>query len=382
MGRLLSSDFVMEQRAIMEAIMKEFNLEEYLSNGVENIVSRAMKASLKNPRQSMFMAQYALASRNARKLRKDAEERGEHIPPFLIASITSRCNLHCTGCYARANHSCHEEENTMQLTDLQWQRIFDEAKGLGIGFILLAGGEPMVRKDVIKAAGQRKSILFPIFTNGTMFDDDYIALFAKDRNLIPVISLEGDEEKTDLRRGKGVYRKLESAMQRLKENGILFGTSITVTKENLQNITEPNFIQGLYERGCKVVFFVEYVPVNKETKELAPQEEDREYLNEKLLKLRQTYEDMLFISFPGDEKTFGGCLAAGRGFFHINSQGGAEPCPFSPYSDMNLKNNSLREALNSPLFRKLKAGNLLTEHHEGGCVLFEKEAQVLELMEG
>jgi MoaA/NifB/PqqE/SkfB family radical SAM enzyme len=328
------------------------------------------------------MAQYALSSRNARKLRKEAEERGEHIPPFLIASITSSCNLHCSGCYARANHSCHEDGTELQLTEQQWQRIFDEAKELGIGFILLAGGEPMVRRDVIKAAGRRKSILFPIFTNGTMFDDDYIALFAKDRNLLPVISLEGDEEKTDLRRGKGVYRQLKSAMQRLQEKQILFGTSITVTKENLKNTTEDSFVRGLYQDGCKAVFYIEYVPVSKETKGLAPQEEDREILNEKLLKLRQEYEDMLFISFPGDEKTSGGCLAAGRGFFHINSQGGAEPCPFSPYSDMNLKNNSLREALNSPLFRKLKAGNLLTEHHDGGCVLFEKEAQVLELMEG
>lgn len=187
--------------------MKEFNLEEYLSNGVENIVNGALKASFKNPRQSIFMAQYALASKNARGLRREYEAKGEHIPPFLIASITSRCNLHCAGCYARANQSCHDAGAEHQLSDTQWLRVFNEAKDLGIGFILLAGGEPLVRRDVIKAAGRIKSILFPIFTNGTLIDDTYLGLFAKERNLLPVLSIEGNEDKTDARRGSGVYKQ-------------------------------------------------------------------------------------------------------------------------------------------------------------------------------
>ena len=89
---------------------------------------------------------------------------------------------------------------------------------------------------------------------------------------------------------------------------------------------------------------------------------------------------MVFISFPGDEKATGGCLAAGRGFFHINSHGGAEPCPFSPYSDINVKNTSLRQALRSPLFTALREQHVLTEEHSGGCVLFEKKDTVEALL--
>ena len=113
---------------------------------------------------------------------------------------------------------------------------------------------------------------------------------------------------------------------------------------------------------------------------MAFENEEREILKEKLVRLRDTYEDMIFISFPGDEKTSGGCLAAGRGFFHINSHGGAEPCPFSPYSDTNLKNVSLKEAINSPLFKNLRDNNLLMEEHSGGCVLFERQEQVKQLI--
>ena len=88
------------------------------------------------------------------------------------------------------------------------------------------------------------------------------------------------------------------------------------------------------------------------------------------------YPNMVFVSFPGDEKTSGGCLAAGRGFFHINSHGGAEPCPFSPYSDVNVKNTSLRQALRSPLFTAWREQGVLMEEHSGGCVLFERKESV------
>lgn len=362
--------------------MQKFNLENYLSNGVENIVKGALKASLSNPKESLFMAQYALASKAARRKRQKAEEKGEHIPPFLIASITSKCNLHCAGCYARNNHACMDKEAENQLTDEEWLRIFCEADDMGIGFILLAGGEPLVRKDIITAAGKMKDILFPIFTNGTMIGDSYIELFEKHRNLVPVLSIEGNQEKTDGRRGEGVYQQLMQAMEQLQKHKVLYGASVTVTKENLKEVIAKEFLDSLYQNGCKVIFYIEYVPVNADTRNLAPEDAEREYLKEKLLSVRQTYEDMLFISFPGDEKSSGGCLAAGRGFFHINSHGGAEPCPFSPYSDCSVKNTSLREALHSPLFRKLQENDILLEDHAGGCVLFEREDKVQEYLVG
>jgi MoaA/NifB/PqqE/SkfB family radical SAM enzyme len=124
------------------------------------------------------------------------------------------------------------------------------------------------------------------------------------------------------------------------------------------------------------VIYVEYVPVTEESKELAPGDAERVYLAGEMERLRTECPEMVFISFPGDEKSSGGCVAAGRGFFHINSHGGAEPCPFSPYSDINVRDTSLRVAMNSPLFRELRDGGYLLEDHAGGCVLYEKRAQV------
>ena len=160
----------------------------------------------------------------------------------------------------------------------------------------------------------------------------------------------------------------------------LLSASITVTTENLKEVTSDAFLKKLEEIGCKVVIYVEFVPVTDDASHLAPGDSEREYLSARLDVMRAQRDKTVFIAFPGDEKSSGGCLAAGRGFFHINSNGSAEPCPFSPYSDINVKDCSLKEALNSKLFLELRNGGVLTEEHSGGCVLFEKKSQVEALL--
>jgi MoaA/NifB/PqqE/SkfB family radical SAM enzyme len=269
-----------------------------------------------------------------------------------------------------------------QLTSEEWLRIFDEADELGVSFILLAGGEPMLRRDIIEAAGRKPGILFPVFTNGTFMDEKYFDLFDRCRNLIPIMSIEGEKEVTDARRGDGIYDRLIANMDEFHRRGLIFGASITVTTQNLHEVSSDAFLKKLSERGCKVVIFVEFVPVTDESKELAPGDAEREYLRAEIVRLRAEHPEMVYIAFPGDEKSSGGCVAAGRGFFHINSHGGAEPCPFSPYSDVNIRNTSLREAMHSPLFTALRSGDILLDDHEGGCVLYEKRAQVEALLAG
>ena len=354
-------------------VMNEsFDIQKYMTDGVEKVVSEAIKATLKNPRESAFMLRFAAASRAASKKRRKAEDNGEHIPPFLIASITSKCNLHCAGCYSRCNHATVDSEPVKQLTGDEWLSIFDEADDLGISFILLAGGEPMLRRDIIEAAGKKQNILFPIFTNGTYMNDRYFELFDKCRNLVPIMSIEGNKQTTDARRGADIYDKLISNMDEFKKRGLIFGASVTVTTQNYKEVCSETFLNDHSERGCKAVLFVEFVPVTEESEDLAPDDTQREYLQEQIMRLRAERPEMVYISFPGDEKSSGGCVAAGRGFFHINSHGGAEPCPFSPYSDINVRNTSLRDAMHSPLFTALRSGDILLDDHEGGCVLYEK----------
>lgn len=360
--------------------MNDREFEQYLTEGVENVVKDLLKASLFHPAESAFMLRFASSCKRADATRHSFEEEGEHIPPFLIASITSICNLHCAGCYARSLDTCSDGSPVQQLSAKQWGRIFSEAVDLGISFILLAGGEPMVRTDIIEKAAEYPDILFPIFTNGTLIDDDRLAFMDKHRNLIPVFSVEGGQLLTDTRRGEGIFDKVQSTMIQMQKKRLVFGASVTVTTKNMSEVTSDRFIENLTDSGCKLIFYIEYVPTEHSSKALALNDELREQLAARVDELRKENGSALFISFPGDEKLSDGCLAAGRGFFHINSHGGAEPCPFSPYSDVNVIETSLREALKSKLFLALRSGDILLDEHEGGCVLFQKREEVEKLL--
>ncbi|MCC9296158.1 radical SAM protein [Clostridium sp. WLY-B-L2] len=355
---------------------KTFNLSEYMSRGIEIIVKNVLKSSIKNPKETQFLIKYMLSVSAANNRRNILESKGEHIPPFLMASISSSCNLYCKGCYARASSSCGDNLKDTEISEERWEQLFNEARELGISFILLLGGEPLMRRGIIEKASSVKEIVFPIFTNGILLDEDYINLIDKNRNLVPIISIEGNEYQTDSRRGKNTYNSIMTAVDNLNKRKILFGCSITVTTENIKTVTNEGFVQDLYNKGTRVLVFVEYTAVVKSTEKLAPTKRERLLLEKKLEELRQAFESMVFLSFPGDEKYMGGCLAAGRGFFHINANGSAEPCPLSPYSDVNLKDSSLREALKSPLFKKLKDNEMLVGEHKGGCTLFKKEDDV------
>ena len=110
---------------------ERFDLQKYLTEGVEQVIKDALKATLKDPRESAFLVKFAAACAVADKRREKNEKNGFHVPSYLIASITSSCNLHCEGCYSRANNATIDCEPMMQLSGDEWQRIFREAEEIG-----------------------------------------------------------------------------------------------------------------------------------------------------------------------------------------------------------------------------------------------------------
>ena len=358
---------------------EKIQLAEYMSGSIRNIMAKAYKNVLSNPREAKFAYKMQRLFEKSEKLRrKVAEQEGLDVPPFLISSISTTCNLHCKGCYARSNGIAQdaEEERKPTLTPQQWRDIVTAAASIGINFSLLAGGEPMMRKDILEAVSEVGDLIFSIFTNGTLIGSSYIEFLRKHLNMVPIISIEGTAMGTDERRGSGVFRRAMQSMELLKQEDLFFGTSITVTTENLQMVMSREFIDQLRNYGCKIVFFIEYVPTEAGTEHLAFDDSHVAQMEQVLEERRQDYSDIIFLSFPGDEKELGGCLTSGRGFFHIGPDGSAEPCPFSPFSDSNVAELGVRQALKSPLFRKIRAARALGWEHTGGCTLFEHREEI------
>ena len=353
------------------------DLSTYLAESIRNIMAKAYLNVLNNPREARFVSRMQRVIDKAERRRKKClEKEGLEVPPFLIASIATTCNLQCKGCYARKNGIAGDTPTKATLSPEQWHTIFSDAAELGVSFCLLAGGEPLTRRDLLESAATIEDIIFPVFTNGTLIGALYTEFFKQHLNMIPVISLEGELTATDDRRGKGVFQRALLSMEMLQKEKLFFGTSITVTTENYHEVTSEAFLSHLASLGCKLVFYVEYVPFDESTEHLAFRDEHVAEMEQILEERREQYKEMIFLSFPGDEKALDGCLAAGRGFFHIGPDGSAEPCPFSPFSDRNVAQTGLREALASPLFRKIRDARALGWEHTGGCTLYEHRDEV------
>jgi MoaA/NifB/PqqE/SkfB family radical SAM enzyme len=249
-----------------------------------------------------------------------------------------------------------------------------EAKELGISFIVFGGGEPLMRPRILDIPARYPEIMFLIFTNGLLIDDDTVRKMKQDRNVVPLLSLEGYQTDTDERRGKGVYQLLQKSIEKLKREGIFWGTSLTVTRNNFDEVTENKFVEKLVNSGCKLFMFVEYTPVKEGTENWVLTEEQRS----ELVKRRDAFRfkhRAVFVALPWDEEEIGGCLSAGRGFVHISAEGNVEPCPFVPFSDTNISNLSLKEALQSRMLRTIRENEEQFEEIHG-CALWQRREWV------
>lgn len=326
---------------------------------------KAVKIMLRQPDKLFFYTNALKNQIKAARLRKKLLKDNLQIPPLMIISITKKCNLNCSACYSKILH----ESSAQEISGGRFRDILNEALELGISIIMLAGGEPLTRWDFIEIASQFPQIIFPIFTNGLLLDQDIINFIKKHPNLIPVISLEGKEDETDTRRGSGVWDNFLKLQAKLKEEKVFWGTSLTLTSENYDLILSDEYTKNLLNKGCSLFFYVEFVPIDPNHKHLVLKEEQKANL-QPVIDRYMKEQPGLFVAFPGDEDQYGGCLAAGRGFFHINPFGLVEPCPFAPFSDQDILKTSIKDALESPLFRYIQDNHHLLKETEGGCALW------------
>ncbi len=365
----------MSSALVKEEKSNDGNFRKVLNKSLGIFFKDALKATLHNPIQAYYFLRTIKWQRKAAQVRSNCEQQGIHVPPIMIFSITNRCNLHCKGCYNQALRQSPQEE----MSEEKVRSVIAEAKELGISFIVIAGGEPLIRKEISDITRDFPEIIFLVFTNGLLIDDDWLTKLKGQNNFVPVISLEGYEEKTDERRGKGVYERLQGIIKKIKGRGIFWSVSLTVTRSNFDSVMDQGFVAKLHNLGCKLFFFVEYTPIREGTEDWILTEEQRE----NLLTIRDYFRSKykaLFIAIPGDEEEIGGCLSAGRGFVHISAEGNVEPCPFAPYSDVNLKDSSLKDALQSEFLRTIRQNHEQLHETEGGCVLWIKREWVRSLL--
>jgi MoaA/NifB/PqqE/SkfB family radical SAM enzyme len=246
---------------------------------------------------------------------------------------------------------------------------------------LFSGGEPLLRKkDIIRLCEKHQDCYFSCFTNGTLIDEEFAKELQRVGNFAPSISIEGFENDTDFRRGNGTYRKVIQAFDILREHGLLYGCSTCYHRRNTEILASDEFIEFIIQKGCRFAFYFTYIPIGSsgQTSLLATPDQ-RKYMYYRIQEIRKK-KPLFLVDFWNDGEMTNGCIAAGRRFLHINSNGDVEPCAFIHYSSANIHEISLKEALSQPLFMEYQRRQPFTINLLQPCPLLDNPRQLKEMV--
>ncbi len=363
-------DSFQPQREAIRKVLEDPNNNMYqlIMSVMKDINTDVLKATFEN----FFLNANIIGWPRQEECRK---KYGCNIPWAILLDPTSACNLHCTGCWAA------EYGNKLNLTFDEIDSIIRQGKELGVYMYIYTGGEPLVRKkDIIALCEKHSDCQFLSFTNATLIDEAFADEMLRVKNFIPAISLEGFEMATDGRRGQGVYQKVIRAMEILNAKHLPFGISACYTSANLDSISSYEFMDHIIKLGAKFIWYFHYMPVgNDASPELLPTPEQREFMYHRIRDIRAT-KPIFAMDFQNDGEYVGGCIAGGRRYLHINANGDADPCVFIHYSDSNIREKTLLECLQGPVFMAYHDGQPFNENMLRPCPMLENPEKLRKII--
>jgi MoaA/NifB/PqqE/SkfB family radical SAM enzyme len=310
------------------------------------------------------------------KKRDQFEKEHGFRPPFvMILSPTWHCNLRCSGCYT-LGYQRHPG-----LPYHLVKRILRECRDLGLHFVTVLGGEPFMYAPLLQMVEEHPQIFFQIYTNGTLMTKERAERIRDLGNAMVVVSCEGYEKETDRWRGPGVFKKIMEAMDHLVDANVLFGSSATVTRNNVGVVSSEEWMDFLLKKGIIAQMYFLYLPVNGQGDiNLMVTPEQRNHLRKQVIHFRRT-KPLFILDFWNDGPHVRGCIAGGRRYFHINANGDVEPCVYTHVAMHNIKDVSLAEALDSPLFRAIRKRQPHNENHLRPCMIIDNPHIYREIIE-
>jgi len=342
--------------------------QEFLEKAI-SMLGLILRRANPNARRAIINNMFINEGIKGQAIRKAVSQKlGFDIPVLIVVSPTQRCPLRCYGCYAA------EEPKDGDLSYERFDRLIEEAKEMGIHFFVITGGEPYVYDHMFDLFEKHSDAYFQTYTSGVTLAEREgdVERLAKLGNVLPCISIEGFEEATDKRRGKGHFQRILKAMRMLKEAGVPFGFSGTVTRENNDELLSEKLIDFYIEQGCLVGYLFQYMPIGRAPVfDLVPTPEQRVRRYERVIELRRK-KPILLADFWCDGPLVGGCLAGGRRYLHVNSKGHVEPCVFAQAWDMNIYEHSLLDILkNSRLFKAIRKRQPYSENLLRPCMIID-----------
>ncbi|BAX82125.1 radical SAM protein [Labilibaculum antarcticum] len=304
-------------------------------------------------------------SKHKKRLKK-----GELYPAFMMISITDNCNLNCQGCWVTINN----QSKGMDMETLD--NIIVSSKKKGSYFFGLLGGEPLMYPHLMEVIERHPDCYFQMFTNGTLLTDEVAQKLRKLGNVSPLISVEGLQDVSDIRRGAdNVYGRTMTGIEASTRNKLFTGVATSVCKSNFKDLVNEEFVNSCITKGIHYLWFYIYRPVGERPNtDLALSEEE-------ILELRQFMVDirvkapLMIIDTYWDEKGQAICPGALGLSHHINPYGDIEFCPPIQFAGETVGDGSdiVNIIENSKFIGGLRKGiNDCTQ----GCILLDNPQEL------
>ena len=302
--------------------------------------------------------------RSIEKFRKRLE-RDEYFPAFLFVSVTNACNLACQGCWVSQSNPPKE------ITPDTLDNLISESKAMGSFFFGILGGEPLLHEGLFDVLEKHPDCYFLLFTNGMMITDEVAGEMRRIGNISPLISIEGLEEVSDVRRGgDDVYSQSMTGLVNCRKHRLVTGVCTSVCKSNMDDLASEEFINDVAGLGAHYVWYYIYRPVGPNpSPELALEDHQITQLRRFIVDIRRTAPAMVVDAY-WDDQGRALCPAAVGIANHISPDGYIEPCPPLQFAKDNIGDGTgLYDIFNNSEFlAKFRARCTSTTQ---GCIIME-----------
>ena len=294
-------------------------------------------------------------------------KRGVYFPPFLNISITSSCNLRCTGCWVDV------DQPAQHLDAAALDKLIVEAERQGNSFFGILGGEPFMHPQFFDVLAAHPGCYFQVFTNGHFLTDENAARLRQLGNVTPLISIEGNELISDQRRGReGVFSRSLRGLETAVRHKLITGVATSVCQNNIGDLLTEAWLDELIRRGVLYVWFYTYRPVGAQpAPELALRPDQVLQLRRFCVEMRRR-KPIGIIDAYWDDTGHALCPAATGISHHISPAGYIEPCPIIQLAGAQITDNGgdifkiMTESEYLREFRKLAATTTR------GCIILER----------
>jgi MoaA/NifB/PqqE/SkfB family radical SAM enzyme len=308
------------------------------------------------------------------ELYKKRLKRGESFPPFLFVSVISGCQLRCQGCWV----DVEAPSKRLSLDDLN--RIVVDAKKHGNSYFGILGGEPFLHPDLLEFFASHPDCYFQVFTNGQLITNEVARELRKIGNVTPLISLEGTETVSDIRRGRSdVFNKSLAGIENCRRNKLLIGVATSVCQSNIDDLVNEKWVRRLIDMGVHYVWFHTYRVIGPNPSAELALRPDQVVAVRRFIVTMRSRLPIVIVDAYWDDRGEALCPMATGVSHHISPYGDIEPCPIIQFSTDTVRDGtSVFDTMkNSAFLRDFRTTAAETTR---GCIVLERPDLVRDLV--